>query len=204
MSQEIELKYQIDEKTAKNVTALLIPFTILSQGQIFLKNSYYDSTDNYFAQHKMGFRVRCQNGEFCQTLKTKGKIENGLHIRPEYEMAIPSEIPNLELFHNFQDLNLPTNLKLEEKFSTDFQRTYWLIRFQNAEIEIALDQGEVKAYSLTSPICELEFELKTGEIQVLRDFIEQLHLPDTAKASNISKAQRGYELLKTALDMEER
>lgn len=47
----------------------------------------------------------------------------------------------------------------------DIQRTLRVITFEDAEIEISLDIGEVRTESATQEIHEVEFELKSGSIQ---------------------------------------
>ncbi len=56
------------------------------------------------------------------------------------------------------------------QFETDIQRTLRVITFEDAEIEISLDIGEVRTESATQEIHEVEFELKSGSVQSLLAF----------------------------------
>lgn len=52
--------------------------------------------------------------------------------------------------------------ELEVLFSTNFTREKWLVKFEDSEIEIVFDQGEVSAGAKDIPIQEFELELKQG------------------------------------------
>lgn len=195
MSKEIELKLAIAPEMADNVGAMLSDFHILQQQQVFLGNAYYDSADRYFARHQMGLRVRQQDQQFVLTLKTNGEVIGGLHARPEYNFPQPDATPDLAPLLALPDLALPTDLQLEPIFSTNFKRQTWLIECgQQTEIEVALDRGEIAANGQIQPICELEFELKCGELSDLFNLVANLTFTDGVRLSNLSKAQRGYQL----------
>jgi triphosphatase len=82
-------------------------------------------------------------------------------------------------------------------FSTVFQRNIWiLLTAEGGLIELALDQGEVKAGSLSELISELELELKAGEQSELLALAEQLQAELKLEPFNQSKAERGYRLFK--------
>ncbi|EJS91600.1 adenylate cyclase, partial [Pasteurella multocida subsp. multocida str. Anand1_cattle] len=65
--------------------------------QSFWSNTYYDTADRVLAKHKMGLRVRQENQQYTLTLKTDGEVHGGLHIRPEYNVTLPDEQPNISL-----------------------------------------------------------------------------------------------------------
>ncbi|MGQ0286733.1 CYTH domain-containing protein [Pasteurellaceae bacterium 22721_9_1] len=197
MSNEIELKLAISNEFAENIPQLLTDFHILKQQHSSLGNTYYDSADRHFARHKMGLRVRSENQQFEMTLKTDGNVTGGLHVRPEYNMPLTSNQPDIEKLLALKEFDFPQNLTLQPIFSTDFERDSWLIECgQHTEIEIALDRGEIMANGQVSPICELEFELKNGEVQDLLTFVANLGLMNGVRLSSASKAQRGYQLAK--------
>ncbi|MEN1663687.1 CYTH domain-containing protein, partial [Pseudomonas aeruginosa] len=92
-----------------------------------------------------------------------GRVTGGLHQRPEYNVALSE--PTLDLAQLPTEVwpngELPTDLasRVQPLFSTDFYREKWLVEVDGSRIEIALDQGEVKAGEFAEPICELELEL---------------------------------------------
>ncbi|EMY46093.1 hypothetical protein OE7_06300 [Glaesserella parasuis gx033] len=169
---------------------------ILEQGKELLGNTYYDSPDLFFANNKMGLRVRHQNQQYELTLKMKGEIVGGLHIRPEYNLALPDAQPDFKRLVSHFNLPFPQadllDSQLQPTFSTDFVREKWLITTPTAQIEIALDQGKVKNPFGEEAICEVEFELKQGMLADLIAFLDTLPKQDGMWFSSLSKAQRGY------------
>jgi inorganic triphosphatase YgiF len=51
---------------------------------------------------------------------------------------------------------------LVERYATRVHRTHRLLRSGGAVIELALDEGEVRAGERQTPLCEIEFELVSG------------------------------------------
>ena len=167
MENEIELKIMLYPQNIPMIKTWLNQLNALEYQQNILGNTYYDSPDLFFAKNKMGLRVRNKNHRYELTLKTEGNITGGLHIRPEYNLPLENEQPDLEKLITHFNLNLPLISPLQATFTTNFTRETWLISFQNALIEIALDQGSVKNNYAEENICELEFELKQGDLKDL-------------------------------------
>lgn len=196
MENEIELKIMLLPENIPVLKQWINAQPILEQGKELLGNTYYDSPALFFANNKMGLRVRHQNQQYELTLKMKGEIVGGLHIRPEYNLALPDAKPDFKrlVFH----FNLPfpqadlLDSQLQPTFSTDFVREKWLITTPTAQIEIALDQGKVKNPFGEEAICEVEFELKQGMLADLIAFLDTLPKQDGMWFSSLSKAQRGY------------
>lgn len=63
-----------------------------------------------------------------------------------------------------------------------------------SRIEIALDQGEVKAGEFAEPICELELELLSGDTRAVLKLANQLVSQTGLRQGSLSKAARGYHL----------
>lgn len=196
---EIELKIMLESHNIsliENWLNSVKAFELLEQKSQTLGNSYYDTPEQFFASQKMGLRVRSQNHQFEITLKTKGEIVGGLHIRPEYNLSLPTNQPDfLALVEKF---NLPFENaeqianSLQTIFSTDFTRQIWLFKVGTSEIEVALDQGLIKNRYGEEAISELEFEIKQGNLSDLFNLVEAMPKADGMWLSSLSKAQRGY------------
>ena len=200
MSQETELKLAVPED---QVNALK-QHEFWSkygepQGTIHLGNTYFDTADMRLNQARVALRIREKNGQYFQTLKTKGESVNGLTRHGEWEWSLASATLDHEGLKDIwpealQDVSSETVIPL---FSTDFNRTLWNIEWHQpyAKIEAALDLGAVKAGNSETPICELELELIEGDEAALsliaNEFIQTLNLSPSDK----SKAERGFELL---------
>lgn len=83
---------------------------------------------------------------------------------------------------------------MQPLFSTDFYREKWLVEVDGSQIEIALDQGEVKAGEFAEPICELELELLSGDTRAVLKLANQLVSQTGLRRGSLSKAARGYHL----------
>ena len=193
MSNEIEIKLAVSDQAFNELQEHLKNFTCLVHKKQFLSNTYYDYPDHFLAKQKMGLRIRQEDQELTLTLKTNGEVVGGLHSRPEYNVPLTEkETPtNAQLRELYSFEQLPSST-LQPIFSTDFNRTFWLVEFQQSKIEVAFDQGKIVAGESEQPICEIEFELKSGNVQDLFDFVETLPFERDIYFSSASKAKRGY------------
>ena len=193
MSNEIEIKLAVSDQAFNELQEHLKNFTCLVHKKQFLSNTYYDYPDHFLAKQKMGLRIRQEDQELTLTLKTNGEVVGGLHSRPEYNLPLTEkETPtNAQLRELYPFEQLPS-YTLQPIFSTDFNRTFWLVEFQQSKIEVAFDQGKIIAGESEQPICEIEFELKSGNVQDLFDFVETLPFERDIYFSSASKAKRGY------------
>ncbi len=193
MSNEIEIKLAVSDQAFNELEEHLKNFTCLAHKKQFLSNTYYDYPDHFLAKQKMGLRIRQEDQELTLTLKTNGEVVGGLHSRPEYNLPLTEkETPtNAQLRELYSFEQLPSST-LQPIFSTDFNRTFWLVEFQQSKIEVAFDQGKIIAGESEQPICEIEFELKSGNVQDLFDFVETLPFERDIYFSSASKAKRGY------------
>ena len=151
---------------------------------------YFDTPDRDLQKAGASLRVRESRGQRVQTLK-RG---DGL-AREEHEAPIFGDAPDPSL-GPLPDL-LPDGVRTELRpaFHVRVTRRQRLVRFEGAEIELALDQGEVRGGRRSSPISELELELKSGEPAALFDFARELSHAAPIYLSFASKSQRGQALV---------
>ena len=162
-----------------------------------LVTRYYDTPDFALSTQGIALRVRKVGRRWLQTLKTEGERQGGLSRRAEYEMAIPGGKPDWSRFPAAAQALVSATLRTQliPVFETHFTRTAWLVGGRGkAQIEVALDVGEVRAGKSSQPICEIELELKAGKPDALfalaQGWTQQLDcLPLDA-----SKAERGVRL----------
>lgn len=196
MQNEIEIKVMLSKENIPIIEQWLTQQNTLKKEQETLGNTYFDTPDLFFAKEQMGLRVRSKNNQHEITLKMKGDIVGGLHIRPEYNLDLPDNLPDFKRLVSTYNLQIENSdfiaENLQPTFSTDFVRQKWLIQFEHSEIEVALDQGLIKNTDGEDPICEVEFELKQGDLTTLLKFIETMPKKDGMWLSSLSKAQRGY------------
>lgn len=172
---------------------------------IRLENIYFDTPSLALARAKSALRLRRAPEGWLQTFKSVGVAQNGLHERHEWEMPVAGEALEIErLLQECDEAGVSTALTqaaatLIPLFRTDFTRTLWTLEVDGAQVEAAVDQGEITAdvsgETRRAPICEIELELKGGDEAALHTLADVLKkaLPGLAP-DNISKAQRGYKL----------
>jgi triphosphatase len=170
-----------------------------------LENVYFDTPALTLARAKSALRLRRTPDGWLQTFKTVGIAQNGLHARHEWEMPVAGEaLETARLLRECSEAGVATALSeaapaLIALFRTDFTRTLWTLSVDGAEVEAAIDQGEITAEvngaTRRAPICEIELELKGGDEAALHTLAAQLTaaLPGLAP-DDVSKAQRGYRL----------
>ncbi|MCS6095385.1 CYTH domain-containing protein [Shewanella baltica] len=168
------------------------------QGKRRLANGYFDTPDLQLRQWDMGLRVRGYDAHREQTIKTAGQVVGGIHSRPEYNVTIQADSPDLSLFPASiwpADADLAaTQAQLTCIFHTDFYRRAWHVQIDNSVVEVALDIGEITANGQQEALCELEFELISGDTEALLKLAMQVASVVPVRLGKASKAQRGYRL----------
>ncbi len=203
MDTEIELKYLVlGDDIPAVITNLLEQhqLTFVSQTKQ-LQNCYFDTADLCLRKADIGLRIRHSSVSASeQTIKTAGKVIGGLHQRPEYNVEIVGDTPDLRLFAaNIWPLGFKVadvNQQLTPLFTTNFVRITWLVTTAEGEqIELAFDQGEVAVGQKSELISEIELELVCGERQALFSLAEKLFKVLSLRPGTASKAARGYGLV---------
>jgi triphosphatase len=200
MATETELKlYIAPEDAEKFVQHPLLQQANNRQTPLKLYNTYFDTPEHTLLQHGVGLRVRHIGEKRIQTLKTADEGLGGLHQRQEWENEINGDTPN---YSQFPKKALPkwcadkkNRQKIEPLFTTDFSRTLWdLVLEDGTQIEVALDKGEIKTKTHSTPLSEVELELKSGSPDKLYQVALTLQDDLPLRIENKSKAARGYAL----------
>lgn len=197
MAQELELKLSLPPYLHSAFKSLPL-LANQSCRELTLFNAYYDTPDRQLQQAKAALRIRRQGPVCLQTLKTRGVSHGGLHNREEWEWPLAAPQLDIALIQSVQPQLQIDWTQLGTLFSTDFQRSCWLIHHQQAEIELVLDRGQVKSGQndkQQDAISEIELELKAGEPSALFSLANELANELPLRISQISKAERGYRLL---------
>ena len=199
MSTEVEIKFVVKPQVKPQLEALLADYVIIEQAIKPLSNTYFDTTTSQFRQFDFGLRTRKSLNFAEQTIKTAGIVRGGLHQRPEYNLPLQGDVPTLadfpaEIWPADADID-QLQADLVDLFTTDFERTMWLIQLPNAaEIEVVFDQGMARSGEQSYPICEIELELVRGDIDDLFTLAQQITQLGNVRLGNVSKAKRGYQL----------
>ena len=202
---EVELKLQIvDESQWNEVVDYLKRMEEVVPGTIekaLLEARYYDTEQGLL--HKMGYayRIRKEKNGLIATLNGRGKVEDGLHSRLEWNVPVENILPDIMVFRNepgFEQelIDMITPFRLQNIMDTMFTREKMLMRIDNSLIEVAIDCGFVRANNHNAPIKEVELELREGSVEVIRDLGDMLLNMFPLKLSGKSKFARGMEISK--------
>jgi triphosphatase len=195
MSTETELKFQIPPAARAAVRAEVEA----AGGQpLRLQARYFDTADRALAGAGMALRLRREGDAWVQTLKGRG---DGVMQRLEHEVRLPpGAAAQLDLArHDDTPAGAALRRALGERalaptFETDVHRTVLRQRQADAEIELALDQGVLRAGADEAPLCELEYELLQGPVDALLALAGEGVLRHGLWLDVRSKAERGERL----------
>jgi inorganic triphosphatase YgiF len=203
---EIELKLVIapGDVSALRHSALLREKCISGPTRRKVFNVYFDTPTQTLRQSGMALRLRRSGARWSQTLKTAGSASGALSARGEWEQVLPGPQLDLSLLRETPLARLAESgemhLTLEPVFTTIFARTTWLIELSpGQQVEIALDQGSVRCGDESLAISEVEIELVEGSPVAVFDAAETLLEHVVLRPDNVSKANRGYQLLHSCL-----
>jgi inorganic triphosphatase YgiF len=185
--EEVELKFQCAPDDLSRILAAAPAGDDASRELISV---YFDTPGCDLQKAGASLRVRESQGQRVQTLK-RG---DGL-ARQEYEAPIASDAPDPNLDPLPDLLPRGAGSELRPAFHVRVTRRQRLVRFDDAEIELALDQGEVRGGKRTSPISEVELELKAGPRRALFGLARELSRTAPIYLSFASKSQRGQALV---------
>lgn len=195
--QEIELKLALPATQAAAFLKRMARRRTLKPVEQDLVTIYFDTPDFALSAAGVALRVRRLGRRWLQTLKTEGERQGGLSRRAEYEMAVRTGAPDWSRFPAEALAHVAEALRerIVPVFETRFHRTAWVLeRRGGAQIEVALDVGEVLAGDRRQPICEIELELKAGRPDAL--FVLALEWAGAfgCLPFDVSKAERGVRL----------
>jgi len=192
---EIELKLALPPKDLSKAHRILATGRGRHRAaQRKLTSTYYDTQGLDLRRRDLTLRVRREGRSFVQTVKAENLTGQDLTRRGEWEDKIDDERPDLSAPKSGR--RLPSVVKpdqLRQIFSTVVQRSELTVRVTSgAEIDIAVDRGEIRANGGTEPISELELELRNGDPVALFDAALKIldHVP--ARLETRSKSARGY------------
>lgn len=161
-----------------------------------LHNVYFDTPQMALHARGMALRLRRSGNTWLQTLKGGGGVMGGLHQRDEWETPVQAAALDLTQLSACGAPALPRKIRtdLRPVFNTDFTRSSYLLDYEDAQIELCMDSGEIQAGDAKLPISELELELKSGEPRLLYKLALLLLDIVPLEVEHCSKAEYGYRL----------
>jgi triphosphatase len=197
---EIELKFGLTDDAAAAVDAALRARGATSEE---IESRYWDSVDRRLAKASLSLRLRRVADGWEQTVKAAGpspaeRLEetvarpgdwSGLAPTPEIWLHAGSEAGAL------LDATLTKRggklVPLELVHTTIVRRSTLRVEAPGADLEVSLDRGTIQAGERSLPLCEVEVELKHGEVAPLIAVGRANIDTHGMWLSTISKAMRG-------------
>jgi inorganic triphosphatase YgiF len=197
MGIERELKFQVAPRSLRKLAASR---ALRRTGQLprhkYLVSTYFDTPGLLLKKNGVSLRVRQSGKRHLQTIKTaNGAVQFG---RNEWEHKLQGNAPDLQAARGtaLQPLLSRTlERDLKPVFATHVQRTVVPLRAGKSQIELALDEGHVRAGQKSCPVHEVELELKRGKPS---DLFKATHMVADLVPVRLalrSKSDRGYDLI---------
>ncbi|MFW2176702.1 MULTISPECIES: CHAD domain-containing protein [unclassified Moraxella] len=210
---ELELKFCVPTFTQASLAKQIATKTAQSQR---LSAYYFDTPNNDLAKRGIALRIRYEDNQWVQTLKTAGDgVAKRLELNTILDISdTPTKINVSELA---KQLKLDDNQQLSEQLAkvmpleqladsltvqyfTDINRTSRIVKKNNSKIEIAYDLGTVgtgagKTKAEKFDVHEIEFELVEGDASDLVEVAKTWCKKYKLYLSTVTKAQRGNLLM---------
>ncbi len=161
-----------------------------------LVSVYYDTKKHALYKRGLSLRIRRDGERRIQTIKAR----NGSHpfVRKEWEAEVFRDHPDLSLMRGNELtplLHKITARGLKPVFETRVRRLTRTVRSGNDVVELAVDQGTIRCGDRSSPISEVELELKAGDAAALFKIARKLSNQLPIGYSVQTKLDRGMALL---------
>jgi inorganic triphosphatase YgiF len=200
MSLEQEMKLAVNGDSKLNLDDLdWLQAMTHEQKQLQLRTEYFDTPQLKLKQQGITLRMRQIDDQWLQTVKTSGKVQDGLHQREEWEHPVLNGEFDLPLLRQTPLAPIVDDSgswkQLQRLFFTEFKRDIRLLEAsEDTLIELAYDFGEAGSGDRRAMIHEIELELRHGSLEVLQQVAERLKTELNLAYNNRSKAEIGYQL----------
>jgi inorganic triphosphatase YgiF len=201
MADEIEIKLGVPPERAGEVRRLeLLRQLAEKRGSTRqLSTVYFDTPDQALAKRGIALRIRSAGRRKLQTIKLPAEGPGGLQIQREVETPVAGDRPEFDRISDLRLRRLFTHGGIADGlaplFLTEFKRSAWPLRFNGSLIELAFDQGEIRAGSAHLALSEIELELKEGRPEHIFELALAVHEALPITLGQATKAARGYALL---------
>ncbi len=197
MADRVELELKLEFEPADRQRLESAPPLEAMHGEAHrLVSTYFDTPARDLREAGYSLRVRRSGEQRVQTVKAAGGASAGLFVRAEWERPIEGDAPVLDGDSGplAETVGARALGRIEAVFRTDVERTTFGVDTAGANLELAIDAGEVRAGRRAEPISELELELRGGAPQPLFDLARLLNEEVPLRVGVRSKAERGYAL----------
>jgi triphosphatase len=179
-----------------------------SEKTFFYDTKYFDTKDQILRSLQTSIRVReIRDSDYIHTVKIGGSSQDGLHQRFEWNLETIDNQFDAETFlqNAISDGDPPellsdvlkkcSDFELISLCSTSFERTLFLAGYGDSLLEICFDYGNLFAPDKEDRVCEMEIELKQGDVRDVLSLGEEILLHTAAVRDNRGKYAKCLALL---------
>jgi triphosphatase len=197
---ELELKLELTPEELQRIGThpALEELTVGKPVTRVLRSIYFDTPDHRLRVHGISLRLRAIGEQWVQTVKGGHGVRNGVSNPDELEAVVARPEPDLAAI---DDIKMRRTIErvarrsaLEPQFETIVTRTTRQLHCDKGDLELALDEGVVRAGAAEGRLCEAELELKAGSPACLLETAAALFSAEPIRLADTTKADRGYEL----------
>jgi triphosphatase len=198
---ELELKLELTPQELQRVGAhpALVDLTVGKPVTRTLRSIYFDTPDHRLRAQGISLRLRAIGDRWVQTIKSGQALENGVSTAGEEETEVGQPEPDLGAIGDGRVRRTIQKAvrasTLEAQFETIVTRTTRKLHSDKGDLELALDEGVVRAGQSEHTLCEAELELKAGSPECLLETAAALFASEPIRLAEASKAERGYNLV---------
>ncbi len=198
---EIEYKWEANTprafSRAKQVLTKLCG--TVSERKLHIQDTYVDDAQRCLSEQHIAMRVRCTDGKWEATYKTRTQIKNGKAVRKEHTISLPhcstqaQALAQLQRKKKWQGLDVSN---VQPQFTIANLRTVFQFSFDGAELELALDNVRLHVCGRQVLFKEIELELKRASSKSLDRFAHAFEQQTKLERANFSKVKTAETLLK--------
>lgn len=173
--------------------------SLLTPVRLVIRDVYLDTEAGDFCRQKIAFRVRCTDGVWEATFKTRTEVINGKAVRREETLPLPG-VKNLA--DALQFLNAKKKWKglcvahLNPLFEIRNRRKTVTVFYGGAQAEMAFDKFEIHVAGRRVLMKEIELEHKQGPVANTENLAQELTRGSGLCYVKVSKVKTAVELSK--------
>lgn len=196
---EVELKYAINSKEVAQQIWEDEDLRKFEESEsreiIFMKAIYFDTANYDLSKNDIAYRVRSEGDKLIASLKWGGKTDGALHTREEINVPVKNRDPNPATFEESdigkELISILSGKELDSIMEVKIERRRFRMDTETSIVELSIDSGEIITDNGTSPVCEVELELFSGDQEELLGIGKQLAEKYDLVSEKRSKFYRG-------------
>lgn len=202
---ETEFKYRLDDSKVfdqiVNDDELSAYLNKDAVDTIDMHAVYFDTEDGDLRTAGIAYRIRYENDRITATIKWDISVEEGLHVREEFNLVINderfAENPDIEVFISSDAYDVlfkaAGNKKLIKTIEMKFDRKLVKLDTGKSISALSVDEGTIEAATGDPvPVCELEIEWYYGDEEDFKQLAGIISDKYSLQVENASKLQRAF------------